>query len=79
MLSKNTWPNPSKGSAQENTNELLEMFGLEKDCVNGKTKLFIRSPRVVFRLEDLRQQKLSEIVVILQKVLELTVGVVMRH
>lgn len=68
MLSTKTWPNPSKGSAKENTNFLLEMFDLHKDCVNGKTKLFIRSPRTVFKLDDLRQQKLSDIVIILQKV-----------
>uniref|UniRef100_A0AAF5PRL5 Myosin motor domain-containing protein n=1 Tax=Wuchereria bancrofti TaxID=6293 RepID=A0AAF5PRL5_WUCBA len=67
MLSTNTWPNPSKGSVKENTNALLEMFNLNNDCVNGKTKLFIRSPRTVFKLEDLRQQKLSDIVIILQK------------
>ncbi|MCP9258506.1 Unconventional myosin-Id [Dirofilaria immitis] len=57
MLSTITWPNPSKGSIRENTNILLEKFDLYKDCVNGKTKLFIRSPRTVFKLEELRQQK----------------------
>uniref|UniRef100_A0A0R3RKD1 Myosin motor domain-containing protein n=1 Tax=Elaeophora elaphi TaxID=1147741 RepID=A0A0R3RKD1_9BILA len=67
MLSTRTWPNPSEGLAMENTNFLLEKFDLHKDCVNGKTKLFIRSPRTVFKLEDLRQQKLPEIIVILQK------------
>ncbi|EJD75473.1 CBR-HUM-5 protein [Loa loa] len=67
MLSKNTWPNPSKGSARENTNVLLGKFDLRKDCVNGATKLFIRSPRTVFKLEDLRQQKMTDIVIILQK------------
>uniref|UniRef100_A0A915PTP0 Myosin motor domain-containing protein n=1 Tax=Setaria digitata TaxID=48799 RepID=A0A915PTP0_9BILA len=67
MLSKSTWPNPSRGTARENANILLEKFALHKDCVNGKTKLFIRSPRTVFKLEELRQQKISDIVVILQK------------
>lgn len=68
MLSTETWPNSPRGSARENTNLLLEKFDLHKDCANGKTKLFIRSPRTVFKLKDLRQQKLSDIVIILQKV-----------
>lgn len=68
MLSTKTWPNPSKGLVRENTNLLLEKLDLHRDCVNGKTKLFIRSPRTVFKLEDLRQRKLSDIVIILQKV-----------
>ncbi|VBB30720.1 unnamed protein product [Acanthocheilonema viteae] len=76
MLSTRTWPNPSKGLARENTNLLLEKFDLHKDCVNGKTKLFIHSPRTVFKLEDLRQQKLPDIVIILQRHWRGTLG---RH
>uniref|UniRef100_A0A183HIR2 Myosin motor domain-containing protein n=1 Tax=Onchocerca flexuosa TaxID=387005 RepID=A0A183HIR2_9BILA len=74
MLANETWPNPSKGSSRDNTNILLEKFNLHKDCVNGKTKLFIRNPRTVFKLEELRQQKIPEIVLILQKYWRGTLG-----
>ncbi|VDM96740.1 unnamed protein product, partial [Onchocerca ochengi] len=74
MLSNETWPNPSKGSSRDNTNKLLMKFDLHKDCVNGKTKLFIRNPRTVFKLEELRQQKIPDIVLILQKYWRGTLG-----
>ncbi|KAJ1375042.1 hypothetical protein KIN20_038265 [Parelaphostrongylus tenuis] len=85
MLCPQTWPNPRGGSPCENTSLILKQVGLNDDCTFGKTKLrnylglfkvFIRSPQTVFRLEELRSQKLPQIVVILQKMLR---GAIARH
>ena len=68
LLTKRTWPNPRSGTVQSNTTVILNEFGLTEDCVNGKTKLFVRSPQTVFKLEEMRSAKIPEIVIFLQKV-----------
>lgn len=67
LLSKKTWPVPRGGTNQSNTMVILEELGLSSDCVQGKTKIFIRSPQTVFKLEELRALKIPGIVIFLQK------------
>ncbi|KAE9414443.1 hypothetical protein Angca_004434, partial [Angiostrongylus cantonensis] len=67
LLCPQTWPNPRNGSPCENSSIILKQIGLDEDCTYGKTKVFIRNPRTVFRLEELRCQKLPKVVVFLQK------------
>ncbi|CAI4229140.1 unnamed protein product [Auanema sp. JU1783] len=67
LLCPSTWPNPRHGTPRDNCSKILQHVGELNDCVNGKTKIFIRSPQTVFRLEELRSQKLPDVVTFLQK------------
>uniref|UniRef100_A0A158P6A6 Myosin motor domain-containing protein n=1 Tax=Angiostrongylus cantonensis TaxID=6313 RepID=A0A158P6A6_ANGCA len=61
-------PNEEKSSTifdmerveHQNSSIILKQIGLDEDCTYGKTKVFIRNPRTVFRLEELRCQKLPK-------------------
>lgn len=68
LLSKQTWPNPRHGSEKDNCTLILRENALIDDCVHGKTKVFIRSPQTVFRLEELRTARIPYVIVFLQKV-----------
>ncbi|CAD6190262.1 unnamed protein product, partial [Caenorhabditis auriculariae] len=67
LLCPATWPNPRGGSPRDNCVRILQHVQLAEDCVPGKTKIFIRSPQTVFRIEELRSEKLPEVVTFLQK------------
>ncbi|CAI5446075.1 unnamed protein product [Caenorhabditis angaria] len=68
LICPTTWPNARYRQAPNATcTEILRHVNLANDCVEGKTKIFIRSPQTVFNLEELREQKLPEIVTFLQK------------
>ncbi|KHJ79492.1 hypothetical protein OESDEN_20860 [Oesophagostomum dentatum] len=67
LICPETWPNPRGGSPRDNCSKILRHVGLEEDCVYGKTKVFIRTPQTVFRLEELRSAKLPDIIIFLQK------------
>ncbi|VDK51705.1 unnamed protein product [Anisakis simplex] len=67
LLSNKTWPNPRSGTSLNNTVLILNEYHMAEDCVNGKTKLFIRSPQTVFRLEELRTEKIPGVIIFLQK------------
>nr|CDJ82018.1 Myosin head and Myosin tail 2 domain containing protein [Haemonchus contortus] len=69
MLCPDTWPNPRGGSPRDNCARILKHVGMHDDCVFGKTKVFIRSPQTVFRLEELRSEKIPLVVIYLQKML----------
>ena len=68
LLSKKTWPNPRYGSPRDNTMLILKELGLAQDCEQGRTKIFIKSPQTVFTLEQLRSEKMSYVIIFLQKV-----------
>jgi myosin-1 len=68
LLSKETWPNPRRGSNRDNTLLILREIGVDQDCVPGKTKIFIRSPQTVFKLEQVRSERIPYVVTFLQKV-----------
>uniref|UniRef100_A0AC11BY26 Myosin ID n=1 Tax=Ovis aries TaxID=9940 RepID=A0AC11BY26_SHEEP len=68
MISEFTWPNHDLPSDKEAVKKLVEYCGFQDDVAYGKTKIFIRTPRTLFTLEELRAQMLVRIVLFLQKV-----------
>ncbi|XP_023604813.1 unconventional myosin-Id-like [Myotis lucifugus] len=69
MISEFTWPNHDLPSDKEAVKKLIEQCGFQEDVAYGKTKIFIRTPRTLFTLEELRAQMLLRIVLFLQKIL----------
>uniref|UniRef100_A0AC35GLD6 Myosin motor domain-containing protein n=1 Tax=Panagrolaimus sp. PS1159 TaxID=55785 RepID=A0AC35GLD6_9BILA len=67
LLSQKTWPNPRYGSPRDNTMLILKELGLAHDCEQGRTKIFIKSPQTVFTLEQLRSERMSYVIIFLQK------------
>ena len=66
MLSAETWPN-SKFSAKEATCHILKECKIdESEFQKGISKIFIRNPRIIFKLEELRSVRLVEIVAKIQ-------------
>lgn len=68
MLSKQTWPNFKRGSERDGTKVIINELRLSDDVQYGNTKVFIRSPRTVFALENKRTIALNDIAIFLQKV-----------
>ncbi|NXI38271.1 MYO1G protein, partial [Galbula dea] len=67
MTCEYTWPNHLMASDQEATQALLEQHGFQEDVAYGHTKVFIRTPRTLFCLEQERAQLIPIIVLLLQK------------
>ncbi|XP_029428879.1 unconventional myosin-Id isoform X1 [Rhinatrema bivittatum] len=68
MISEFTWPNHDLSSDKEAVRKLIDYCGFQHDVAYGKTKIFIRTPRTLFTLEEKRAQMLIRIIVFLQKV-----------
>ncbi|XP_031417213.1 unconventional myosin-Id [Clupea harengus] len=68
MISEFTWPNHDLPSDREAVKRLLQGCGFEDDVAYGKTKVFIRTPRTIFSLEEQRADMVGRIVLFLQKV-----------
>uniref|UniRef100_A0A8C9L3Z7 Myosin ID n=1 Tax=Pavo cristatus TaxID=9049 RepID=A0A8C9L3Z7_PAVCR len=68
MISEFTWPNHDLPSDKEAVKKLIECHGFQHDVAYGKTKIFIRTPRTLFTLEELHAKMLVRIVLFLQKV-----------
>ena len=68
MTCQETWPT-YKGEARDGVSRIIAKFGFQKDVTYGKTKIFIRTPKTLFALEDERQKKLPAVVIFLQKVI----------
>ncbi|XP_016110438.1 unconventional myosin-Id [Sinocyclocheilus grahami] len=68
MISEFTWPNHDLPSDKEAVKRLLQSCGFEHDVAYGKTKVFIRTPRTIFSLEEQRAEMVKRIVLFLQKV-----------
>lgn len=68
MISQFTWPNHDLPSDKEAVKKLLEGCGFSQDTAYGKTKVFIRTPRTLFSLEEQRADMVQRIVLFLQKV-----------
>lgn len=65
-LSKETWPN-YHGNAKDGVQTLVCALGYERDEYRmGKTKIFIRFPKTLFRTEDAFQLKKNDIAAIIQ-------------
>jgi len=67
MISQYTWPNFRNGSEKEGVQVLIDETGYTDDVKYGKTKIFIRSPRTLFELENKRNQLIPGIVTLIQK------------
>ncbi|XP_032890982.1 unconventional myosin-Id [Amblyraja radiata] len=68
MISEFTWPNHDMRTDQEAVKKLIECCEFQHDVAYGKTKLFIRTPRTLFTLEERRTQMIERIVLFLQKI-----------
>uniref|UniRef100_A0A4W5PUQ9 Unconventional myosin-Id n=1 Tax=Hucho hucho TaxID=62062 RepID=A0A4W5PUQ9_9TELE len=68
MISEFTWPNHDLPSEKEAVKKLVQGCGFEHDVAYGKTKVFIRTPRTLFCLEEQRTEMVGRIVLFLQKV-----------
>jgi len=67
-ISATTWPNPKSSlSAKQAVKMLVTDQDFDDECVYGATKLFIRSPHVIFELEARRRNQIPGIVLLLQK------------
>lgn len=68
MISEFTWPNHDLGSDKDAVKRLLQGCGFDHDVAYGKTKVFVRTPRTLFSLEEQRAEMVQRIVLFLQKV-----------
>lgn len=68
MISEFTWPNHDLPSDKAAVTRLLQGCGFDHDVAYGKTKVFIRTPRTLFSLEEQRAEMVQRIVLFLQKV-----------
>ncbi|XP_072511199.1 unconventional myosin-Ia isoform X2 [Notamacropus eugenii] len=67
MLSRSTWPQ-WRGQAREGVEKLLEELSLDSgEVAFGRTKIFIRSPKTLFYLEEKRRLRIYELVTLVQK------------
>ncbi|KAM4626521.1 unconventional myosin-Ib isoform 3-T3 [Discoglossus pictus] len=68
MLCKQTWPH-WKGPARDGVDVLLNDLAIPKEEFSlGRSKIFIRNPRTLFKLEDLRKERLEDLATLIQKI-----------
>ncbi|XP_063236285.1 unconventional myosin ID [Bacillus rossius redtenbacheri] len=67
MISQFTWPNFRAGSDKDGTRVLIDEGGFSHDVKYGHTKIFIRSPTTLAKLEEARSKMIPGIVILLQK------------
>lgn len=67
MISKYTWPSFRGGSDLDGCRVLIDEQGFSDDVKYGKSKIFVRSPRTIAKLEQTRADLIPGIVVFLQK------------
>ncbi|XP_042327789.1 unconventional myosin-Ig-like [Sceloporus undulatus] len=67
MTCEYTWPHHLMATDREATQVLIEQHGFQDDVAYGHTKIFIRTPRTLFSLEQARAQLIPIIVLLLQK------------
>jgi len=72
MIFPETWPNFTM-TDKEATRKLVEFYHLESLVKFGKTKLFIRTPKTVYYLEEQREAKMPYIVSTLHGLHEMVV------
>lgn len=67
VICVNTWPR-WRGSPIEGVSLLLRSLPIPSaEFTFGRTKLFVRSPRTVFELEDFRKVRLHDLALLIQK------------
>ncbi|TRY93055.1 hypothetical protein DNTS_023831 [Danionella cerebrum] len=68
MTCEYTWPNHLMSSDQEAVEAIVNQHGFEDDVAYGNSKLFVRTPRTLFTLEQERAALIPILVLFLQKV-----------
>ncbi|GAA6088166.1 unconventional myosin-Ig isoform X1 [Tachysurus ichikawai] len=68
MTCEYTWPNHLMGSDREAVEAIIVQHGFEEDVAYGQNKLFVRTPRSLFTLEQERAALIPILVLFLQKV-----------
>ncbi|XP_008284029.1 unconventional myosin-Ig [Stegastes partitus] len=68
MTCEYTWPNHLMGSDREAVEAIVTQHGFQDDVAYGHTKLFVRTPRSLFSLEQERAALIPILVLFLQKV-----------
>ncbi|XP_006897666.1 PREDICTED: unconventional myosin-Ia [Elephantulus edwardii] len=67
MLSRSTWPRWTQGE-QEGVKKIMEEMNVASgELAYGKTKIFIRSPKTLFYLEEQRRLKIQQLATLIQK------------
>ena len=67
MIATKTWPTYN-GDEKDGVKAIINEAGFSSDVKFGHTKLFIRTPKTVFELEQKRTEVLPKLVTLLQKV-----------
>lgn len=68
MLSPATWPRPRYGNTARSIRALLVCLPIPSgEFVYGATKVFVRSPRSVWELEQLRAERLNQLAALVQQ------------
>ncbi|XP_050300495.1 unconventional myosin ID isoform X2 [Anthonomus grandis grandis] len=67
MISHYTWPNFRNGSDKDGVQVIINETGFSNDVKYGRTKIFIRSPKTLFALENARNELIPSIVTLIQK------------
>ncbi|XP_050520500.1 unconventional myosin-Ib isoform X1 [Daktulosphaira vitifoliae] len=68
MLSPATWPNSKYGNTVQSIMNLINCLPIPSgEFVCGTTKIFIRSPRSVWELEQLRAERLNHLALLVQE------------
>ncbi|RUS71257.1 hypothetical protein EGW08_020980 [Elysia chlorotica] len=66
MMASETWPQ-WKGEPREGVKKILEAEGISNDeFAFGKTKIFIRNPRLLFDLEERRRQRMQNLATLIR-------------
>lgn len=68
MTCEYTWPNHLMSTDQEAVEAIVNQHSFEDDVAYGHTKLFVRTPRTLFTLEQERAALIPILVLFLQKV-----------
>lgn len=68
MTCEYTWPHHLMASDREAVETIITQHGFQDDVAYGHTKLFVRTPRTLFTLEQERTALLPILVLFLQKV-----------
>nr|XP_023423463.1 unconventional myosin-Ia [Cavia porcellus] len=68
LLSQSTWPHWNKGDREGVEKVLGELSLSSEELAFGKTKVFIRSPKTLFYLEEQRRLRLQQLATLIQKI-----------
>lgn len=68
MTCEYTWPNHLMSTDQEAVEAIVNQHGFEDDVAYGLNKIFVRTPRTLFTLEQERAALIPILVLFLQKV-----------